>query len=132
MELHLKIIGFLLMILALIHIIFPSYFKWKQELASLSIMNRQMMHVHSFFIAFTVFLMGLLCLTTSEELINTQLGKRICLGLGIFWSVRLFVQFFIYSSKVWRGKTFETGIHILSSVFWAYLSWAFIVISINK
>jgi hypothetical protein len=128
MELHLKIIGILLIALSLIHVGFPNYFKWKQELSSLNIMNRQMMYVHSSFIAFVVFLMGLLCLTSSEELLTTELGKRISLGLGIFWIARLLVQLFGYSSKVWKGKTFETTVHILFSLFWIYLSWTFIMI----
>lgn len=131
MELHLKIIGILLIVLALIHIIFPRYFNWRQELNSLSIMNRQMMYVHSFFIAFVVFLIGLLCLTSASDLISTTLGRRISLGLGIFWTVRLFTQFFGYSSEVWKGKTFETTIHILFSMFWAYLSLVFILIYLS-
>ncbi len=128
MELHVKIIGTLLIILALLHFFFPKYFNWKQELSSLSIMNRQMMYVHSLFIAFVIFLMGLLCLTSSNELLSTTLGKRISLGLGIFWTVRLCVQFFGYSSKVWKGKSFETTVHVLFSLFWTYLSAVFILI----
>ncbi len=128
MELHVKIIGTLLIILALLHFFFPKYFNWKQELSSLSIMNRQMMYVHSLFIAFVIFLMGLLCLTSSNELLSTTLGKRISLGLGIFWTVRLCVQFFGYSSKVWKGKSFETIVHVLFSLFWTYLSAVFILI----
>src|SRR5580765_614842 len=112
MELHLKIVGVLLIILALVHFSFPKYFKWNPELSSLSIINRQMMYVHSFFIAFVVFLMGLLCLTSSNELLTTTLGKRVSLALGIFWMLRLCVQFFGYSSKVWKGKSFETTVHI--------------------
>jgi len=127
MELHIKIIGALLIVLALVHISFPKKFNWKQELSSLSIMNRQIMYVHSFFIAFMIFLMGVLCLTSANELLHTTLGKRISLGLGIYWATRLFFQFFIYSSKVWKGKTFETAIHILFSIFWTYLSIVFIL-----
>jgi len=127
MELHLKIIGIFLIILSLLHFSFPKYFNWKLELSSLSIMNRQLMYVHSFFIAFVVFLMGLLCLTSSNELVNTVFGKRISLGLGIFWAVRLCVQFFGYSSKLWKGKSFETTVHILFSIFWIYLSAIFIL-----
>ncbi len=128
MEIHLKIIGVLLMALALIHIFFPKYFNWDKELKSLSLINRQMMTVHTFFIAFTVFLMGLLCLISSTDLIETYLGKRISLGLGIFWTVRLFIQFFGYSTDLWKGKTFETSMHILFSIFWAYLSYIFLTI----
>jgi hypothetical protein len=126
MELHLKIIGALLIIVALLHFSFPKYFNWKQELSSLSIMNRQLMYVHSFFIALVVFLTGLLCLSSANELINTNLGKKISLGLGIFWAIRLFVQFFGYSPALWKGKKFETGMHILFSMFWTYLSIVFL------
>ena len=113
MQTHLKIIGILLIALGLTHIFFPKYFNWDKELKSLSLINRQMMTVHTFFIALTVFLMGLLCFTSSTELIETTLGKKISLGLGIFWSVRLFIQFFGYSKELWKGKTFETAMHII-------------------
>jgi len=126
MEIHYKIIGVLLMALALVHVIFPKYFKWKEELKSLSLINRQMMTVHTFFIALVVFLMGLLCLTSTTELIETKLGKTISLGLGIFWSTRLFIQFFGYSTELWKGKTFETIVHILFSLLWTYLSVVFL------
>ncbi|MFN7424474.1 MAG: hypothetical protein ACK5QP_13865, partial [Chitinophagales bacterium] len=86
MEIHFKIIGVLLITLALVHIIFPKYFNWEEELKSLSLINRQMMTVHTFFIALTVFLMGLLCLTSAYDLIETNIGKKITFGLGIFWT----------------------------------------------
>lgn len=127
MELHFKLIGVLLMILGMSHFFFPRYFGWKQNLISLSMINRQMFYVHSFFIAFFVFLMGLLCLTSGSELISTSLGKKICLGLGIFWLARLLIQFFGYSSKLWKGKRFETAMHVLFSIFWTYLSAVFFI-----
>lgn len=126
MQIHLTIIGILLIALAIVHIAFPKYFNWAEELKSLSLINRQMMSVHTFFIAFTLLLMGLLCLTASNELIETNLGKKISFGFGIFWTARLFVQFFGYSTKLWKGKTLETGIHIIFSLFWAYLSIVFL------
>lgn len=126
MEIHYKIIGVLLIALAWVHAAFPKYFNWDKELKSLSLINRQMMTVHTFFIAFTILLMGLLCLTSTSELIETHLGKKISLGLGIFWTVRLFIQFFGYSSELWKGKLFETFMHIIFSLLWAYLSIVFL------
>lgn len=131
MELHLKAIGILLMVLASVHIIFPKYFNWKEDLRGLSLINRQMMLVHTFFIVLTVFLMGLLCVTSAKALIDTQLGKNISLGLGIFWTARLLVQLFGYSAKLWRGKAFETTVHILFSLFWAYMSLVFFLVALN-
>ena len=131
MEVHLKIIGIFFIALAIIHVIFPKYFNWKEELKPLSVMNRQMMYVHSFFIALMILLMGLLCVTSSAELVGTVLGRRISFGLGLFWSVRLVFQFFVYSSKTWKGKGFETFVHILFSVFWVYVSVVFILIGMG-
>ena len=58
MESHLELIGALMIVIALVHVVFPRYFAWKEDLASLSLVNRQMMKVHAFFIALAVFLMG--------------------------------------------------------------------------
>lgn len=124
-ETHLRIIGGLLVVLAFVHVIFPRYFNWKQELAALSLVNRQMMEVHTFFIALTVFGMGLLCLTSAGELTGTPLGQRICLGLAVFWGIRLVFQFFVYSPELWRGKPFETVVHMLFGCFWLYLTVVF-------
>ncbi|HEV8273855.1 MAG TPA: hypothetical protein VGQ04_21230 [Chitinophagaceae bacterium] len=128
MEIHLKIIGILLIMLASIHVLFPKYFNWKIELSSLTMINRQLMYIHSFFIAFIILLIGILCLTSAKELIGTSLGKKISLGLGVFWATRLLIQFFGYSAKLWRGKAFETSVHIFFSMFWCYMTTVFLLI----
>ena len=132
MEVQLKIIGSLLVLLSLVHVIFPKYFNWKEELKSLSLINRQMMEVHTFFVALFVFLMGLLCLTSASDLVLTNFGRRIALGFAVFWSIRLVIQFFWYSAKLWKGKIFETIVHILFSLFWCYMSIVFWLIFLNK
>src|SRR5882724_6232488 len=104
MELHLKIIGFIFVSLALLHVFFPRYFNWKEDLQPLSLINRQMMYIHMFFIAVSVLLVGLLCLTASNELTHTRLGARISLGLFIFCGLRLLLQFFGYPPRLWKGK----------------------------
>jgi hypothetical protein len=132
MDLHLKLIGIILIVLASIHIVFPKYFNWGEELKRLSLINKQMMHIHTFFIALVVLLMGIFCLGSSSELIETPLGKKICFGLSIFWFARLVVQFFGYSTILWRGKKKETFIHILFAIIWAYLSIVFFIIYLGK
>ena len=131
MEFQLNTIGCLLILLALIHIIFTKYFNWKEELNHLSLINKQIMQVHTFFIALTVFLMGILCVTSANEIITTSLGKKISLGFGIFWLCRLLIQFFGYSSKLWKGKAFETTVHITFLIFWLLLSLTFLKIAFS-
>ena len=89
------------------------------------------MYVHTFFIALTVMLMGLLCITSARQLIETDLGKRIAFGLAVFWFARLMIQFFGYSSELWKGKAFETAVHISFSAIWVYFSLIFIRIAIQ-
>ncbi|NMR32977.1 hypothetical protein HIO71_02015 [Chryseobacterium aquaticum] len=125
MQIHLIIVGIIFIFLAFIHIVFPKYFEWEKEFKSLSLANRQIMKIHTVFIALTVFLMGLLCLTSANDLMETSLGKKIILGLAIFWTTRLVFQFFGYSSKLWKGKIFETSVHIIFSFLWIYISFVF-------
>ena len=127
MELHLHIVGWMLILLAIIHLAFPKYFHWKKELAQLSLINRQMVYVHTFFLALILVLAGILCVSSSKDLVETPLGNRIAFGLGIFWLIRLFTQFFIYDTKLWRGKKFETIVHVLFSIAWIYFSAVFFI-----
>ena len=131
MDNHLSIIGISLVILGLLHIILPWYFNWETELSRLSLVNRQVMQVHTFFIALIVLLMGILCLLAPRQLLETELGHLISFGLAIFWTTRLVIQFFGFSPDLWKGKSFETTVHILFSGFWTYLSWAFWTIALS-
>ncbi len=131
MEIYLKIIGVLLIALALLHATFPRYFRWREDLVGLQPINRQMMYGHTFFIALTVFLMGVFCLTCSLEITGTPLGRKVAGGCAVFWTARLLVQFFGYSSSLWRGMPFETAVHIGFSVFWTYLAVIFWAIALR-
>jgi hypothetical protein len=131
MELHLKISGVVMIGLAMLHLIFPKYFNWKDDLSGITLINRQLMYVHTFFIGFVVLLMGVLCVYASVELVQTRLGKMICFGLFIFWLARLVFQFFVYSSELWKGKKFETAVHIGFSFLWIYFTAVFLLASLD-
>lgn len=131
MELHLKIIGVLLIFLSLIHFELPKRFDWKNNLSGLNLFNRQMFKVHVVFIMLMEILLGILFFTSANEMVNTNLGKKICLGLGALWGLRALFQFFVYSPKLWRGKTFETVIHVLFLILWFYLTFVFFYIALS-
>ena len=84
MEIHLKITGVILILLASLHLIFPRYFKWKIELADVSLINKQLMYVHTFFIGLVVLLMGIFCFWSATDIVNTKLGRQLSFGLFIF------------------------------------------------
>ncbi|MFZ9935738.1 MAG: hypothetical protein ACO3JG_01625 [Luteolibacter sp.] len=126
-----EITGGLLIALALLHAAFPRRFRWREETAGLSLLTRQILYVHTFFIALTVFMIGLLCVTSADDLMHTALGRRIGMGLAAFWGIRLAIQFVGYSPALWRGKVFETTMHVLFSLFWAFLTLLFLRISLG-
>lgn len=132
MELLLKITGVFLFVLASIHVVFPKRFNWKEDLKSISLINKQMMYVHTFFIAVTVFLMGVLCIFFPVEILHTKLGKALAFGMFIFWGLRFAFQFFVYSPKLWKGKPFETAMHFIFSLLWAYLTTFFLLVFLSK
>ena len=93
------------------------YFNWRTEFAGIGLINRQLMYGHPFFVAITVLLMGLLCLSWAAELVGTPLGWQMALGCAVFWLARLLIQFVGYSPALWRGKRFKTCVHLLFAGF---------------
>lgn len=121
LNLHLKIAGAMMIVLALVHLVFPKRFNWKQEFAPLTLLSRQIMYVHTFFVALVVLLNGILCFVFAEALVQVHpLSKALALGMFIFWGLRCLFQFFVYSPKLWKGKKFETAVHIFFSGVWIY------------
>ena len=129
--LHLRAIGAILVALALVHVIFPRYFRWATELASLSLINRQLMVVHTFFVAWVVGLMGLLSLLEAPALVETPLGRRVCAGLALFWGARWYAQHFVYSPTLWRGKRFETTVHVLFTLLWTWVTGVYLWVALG-
>lgn len=125
MEFLLKTAGLLLILLSLLHLSFPRRFNWKKEFAGVSLINREMMYIHAFFVGLMLLLIGILCITSSADLLTTPIGHRIALGFAIFFTTRLLLQFFGYSPDHWKGKRFETAVHLLISILWVYLSGVF-------
>lgn len=120
--LHLKVVGALLVVLGLANTMLGRYFKWKQELAPLSLLTRQVFQVHGFFIALVVGMMGVCSLFYTNALLASGALSRVVLtGFLVFWLSRLAIQFFVYDPAIWRGRRFYTFMHLVFSIFWIYV-----------
>ena len=121
--LHLRICGAMLLALSALHLIFPRRFQWKEDLSQLSLLNRQIFYVHTFFLCVILVMMGALSLfATSELLQKSGLAAWVAAGLTVFWQLRLLTQHFVYDRQLWRGKALETFVHVVFTLLWAYLS----------
>lgn len=119
---HLQLAGALQIALALLHLAFPQRFAWKEELARLSLLNRQMFLVHTLFVGFVVALFGALSLLAPQALLApTPLSRLVLGGLAAFWTLRLVVQCCVYDRSLWRGHAFNRRIHVALTLLWTYL-----------
>jgi hypothetical protein len=123
MGFHLQLAGVALLLLCGLHGVFPRRFDWKNDLARLSQLNRQIFYVHTAFICLVLILMGLPMLLEPDVFLQpSRLGRWVAAGFTVFWALRLFVQWFGYSSQLWRGKRLETFVHLSFTLFWSYLT----------
>jgi hypothetical protein len=123
LTLHLRICGVLLLLLAALHPALAKRFAWKEEMANVSLLTRQVFWVHCLFIVLILVQFGLLSLLFTEALLaRTALAKVVLAGIVTFWVVRLLAQHFVYSAELWRGHRFNTAMHILFTLLWTYLT----------
>lgn len=127
LTLHLRLVGGSLLVLALLHAFFSKPFRWREELDRLSLLNRQIFYVHTYFVVLTVILFGLLSFVWPETLLDSSLLARlVCAGQAIFWGFRLYCQFAVYHPELWRGKPFQTIVHVFFSLLWAYYTLVYV------
>jgi hypothetical protein len=120
---NLRIVGVLLMVLGLSHVFFSRFFRWKQELASVSLLTRRVFFVHNFFIGLGVVLGGAASFFCANALLRPGTLSRAALaGMAIFWLCRLLAQFVGYDSAIWRGDQFRTFMHVAFSLLWCYVT----------
>ena len=122
-EFHLRLAGSLQIALAFLHLFFPRRFNWNEELARLSLLNRQIFLVHTFYICLVLMLIGALSLfAPSALLLPSPLARFVLAGFAIFWGSRLIFQWAVYDRALWKGNRFNTAMHYLFSLLWAYLA----------
>jgi hypothetical protein len=119
----LRVAGAGLILLAGLHITIGRHLKWREETARMSLVNASIFHVHAFFICFMLVMMGLPCvLDPSVFLERSRAGAWMAWSFGAFWTTRLFIQWFVYPTELWRGKRMETIVHIWFTIVWAFLA----------
>jgi hypothetical protein len=126
LELHLRIAGALLLLLAAIHPWMPKELRWKEDLAKLTPVNRQVFLVHAGFLVLLLVLTGSLLLFYAGELAAPgRLSRALLGGLALFWGLRLITQLFVYDRSLWRGNPRYTAVHVAFTLLWFYLTAVF-------
>ena len=123
---HLRIVGILMAGLVVVNLFVPRRFHWREEMAALSLLNRQIFLAHNVFIILTLALLSALLLTCAAALVEaTVLSRALLAGLTIFWGLRMVMQWWFYSPAIWRGHRFNTAMHYAFSALWVYVTAVF-------
>ena len=123
---NLRVVGVLMAGLAVMNLFVPRRFAWREELARVSLVNRQIFQVHASFLILTLALLSALLLTSADALLEpTRLARAILGGLTLFWGARMLTQWCYYSPAIWRGHRFNTTVHVFFSGLWIYVTGVF-------
>ena len=97
----------------------PSTLDWRNELAKLRPLSRQLIWVHGVFIVLVIVAFAMISLLLPNDLASgTPLARAVCAFVSIFWLARLVVQFFVFDAKpMLTNRLLKIGYHGLTVVF---------------
>lgn len=125
---HLRIVGLVMVWLVAVNVYVPRRYRWREEMARLSLLNRQIFQAHNVFLVLTLALLALLLLISGDTLLEpTRLSRALLFGLTLFWALRMLMQWWFYSPAIWRGHRFNTVMHYVFSAVWVYTTAVFAV-----
>lgn len=110
----------------------PYRLQWKQDLSKLTPFNRKLMWVHGGFAVYTIVSFGVLTLLLHHEILQ---GQRAALALaafiGIYWLLRVIVDFSYYDHTDWpKGNGFVIG-HVLLTSLFVFLAATYLSVSLT-
>jgi hypothetical protein len=81
------------------HLMFWKIFNWKEDLSSLSFINRPVMQILNLSLTFVFFIFAYITLFHSTELITTSLGNTLLGFISVFWLFRALEQIWFFGWK---------------------------------
>lgn len=122
--LALRTAGATLIALALFHAVLWRALSWGEEIRRLTPLNARVFAVHTFFIAFVLFGLGVLSLARPDLLVTeSELAKLLLVGVVIFWLARLVLQPLVFDRAMRGGWTKHIGLRIMAHLaFLAYVA----------
>ena len=109
----------------------PQRLGWKDDLAKLTAFNRKLMWVHGGFAVYTIIAFGAMSLALHEEILRGDRAALIlAVFIGLYWLLRVVVDFTYYSHRDWpAGRAFLVG-HVLLTSLFVFLSTSFLGVTL--
>lgn len=78
--------------IAIFHLFFWRIFRWKEDLDSLTHVNRAIVQILNLCLTFLFFVMAYVSFFHPAELLAPPLGRTILISIALFWMMRLMLQ----------------------------------------
>jgi hypothetical protein len=108
----------------------PFRLNWRQELASLSTLHRQMYWVYGGYVVLSIVAFGLISLLNARELAaGSGLARGFCLYVAVFWGIRVGLQAAFDVKEHLTAWWLTLGYHGLTALFvfftalYGYAAW---------
>jgi Na+-transporting NADH:ubiquinone oxidoreductase subunit NqrB len=92
--------------LVIFHVMFWRLFNWREDLQSLTSLNRAVMQVLNISLTGTFVIFGTISLAHTDQLLATSLGQTLLFTLALFWFIRAVQQVLFFKLRHNRSKAF--------------------------
>jgi hypothetical protein len=99
--------------IAVLGLVLHRLLDWRQPISQMPLLVREVFFVHTWFVALTCAIFGVLTWRFANALASgsLELGRWFCGALALFWGLRSTLQWTYYSASHWRGKPAPTVVH---------------------
>ena len=96
----------------------PLKLNWKQDLASLPTLHRQMYWTYGGYVVMSIIFLGITSILCADELATgSRLAKAFCMYGALFWGVRLCLQAVFDAKPFLTVRWLRMGYHTLTLLF---------------
>jgi hypothetical protein len=99
MESLIKLGGIYNIILVVFHLLFWRIFNWKEDLRTLSFLNKSTMQVVNLSLTIVFAIFAYISLVHTNDLLSTPLGKSLLFSMAFLWFARSAMQVIFYKLK---------------------------------
>jgi hypothetical protein len=100
--------------IALLNLFLVPLLKWRNDLARMPLLLREVFQVHAWFISITLTIFASMTWRFAAEMAGgaNPVCQWLATGIGLFWAIRTVLQVTYYSSSHWRGQPGRTLVHL--------------------
>ena len=92
--------------LVIFHLLFWKLFNWREDLRSLSVLNRAIMQVMNLSLVVVFLMFAYLSLIHTAQLFSTTLGRALLLSIAVFFMLRAIMQVTFFRLQHWGSVAF--------------------------